>query len=103
MKFGKLLASATSELPECEGLMLRYKELKKRLKAIPAGLPPGAVGSARAVPCFGGTGGPCKRGRVQEQAVAQEATQEGGEVAWRRAALAGMQHVVASSRPPFCD
>ncbi len=36
MKFGKLLESATSGLPECDGMMLRYKQLKKQLKAMKA-------------------------------------------------------------------
>jgi hypothetical protein len=39
MKFGKLLENATSGLPECDGLMLRYKQLKKQLKAMKASQP----------------------------------------------------------------
>lgn len=37
MKFGKVLKNASEEMPHMNDLFLRYKELKKKLKAIPRG------------------------------------------------------------------
>ncbi len=34
MKFGKLLQTAADGFPTCDGLFLRYKELKKQLKSM---------------------------------------------------------------------
>lgn len=41
MKFGKLLKSCSDDMPGMDNLFIRYKELKKQLKAIPVGKPGG--------------------------------------------------------------
>ena len=55
MKFGHLLKESAAATPDLEGLWVCYKQLKKRLKALPPA-PPAAAGASGAADAGGGGG-----------------------------------------------